>query len=189
MGLFSTLFGRTGPVRPKRTHYFSVIQAEISLSRRKDIVFCDKAGIVFNPSTATFFDNLEDELTDILDIGGNTSSTTLEINDDDFGTRWVALYDRNFENLATRLYQIGERMTDKGFGQQLLAAVFGLEYEGKKAYLVYNIKRGRFYPLVLSDGQQRDNESEFRLSMLMGEQNLHLESSLENWYALGGIPF
>ena len=71
----------------------------------------------------------------------------------------------------------------------MLAAVFSLDYDGKKAYWIYNIKRGRFYPLVVSGPQQRDNAVEMRLGTLMEEEKLPVEKSLESWYALWGIPF
>ena len=189
MGLFNVVFGRTREGKLKRENYFSVINAGTALNSQEDIRLTDKAGIVFNPVTSTFLDSLASELADLLEIESKIASTTLEIKDDDFGTRWIALCDRNFENLARTLHLIGERITDHGFGDRLLAVVFGLEYQGKNAYWIYNIKRGRFYPLVLSPGQQRDNVSELRLSVLMEEQKLHVEKSLENWYALGGIPF
>ena len=72
---------------------------------------------------------------------------------------------------------------------RLIAAVFGLKYEGKKAYWIYYIKRGSFYPLVLSGDQERDNAAESRLGAVMEEHKIPVERDLERWYALWGIPF
>ena len=63
------------------------------------------------------------------------------------------------------------------------------EYEGKQAYWIYNYKRGNFYPMVLTAPQTRDNAAEMRLSAIMEEEKIPVERSLENWYALWGIPF
>ena len=84
---------------------------------------------------------------------------------------------------------VGETFTEHGYGDRLLAAVFGFEYERRKAYWVYNIKRGTFYPLVLAGERQRDNATEMRLAALMEEEKIPVEKSLEQWYALWGIPF
>jgi hypothetical protein len=54
---------------------------------------------------------------------------------------------------------------------------------------VYNVKRGKFYPLVLSGERERDNSAEMRLGGLMEEESIPVERSLEQWYALWGIPF
>jgi hypothetical protein len=71
----------------------------------------------------------------------------------------------------------------------LLAAVFGFDYEGRRAYWVYNVKRGNFYPLVLSGEKTRDNAAEMRLGALMEVEKIPVERSLEQWYALWGILF
>ena len=189
MGLLSALFGRSKLRRPRREEYFAVITAGVALEGRTDIRLSENAGLVFNPVESSFFDNLEGEIRSLLEISGHATGTRFEVKDDSFGTKWVALEDKDFEDLATTLHLMGETITEHGFGERLLAAVFGLEYEGKQAYWIYNIKRGRFYPLVLSGPQQRDNAAEMRLGAVMEREKLPLEKSLENWYALWGIPF
>ena len=84
---------------------------------------------------------------------------------------------------------MGETITEHGYGDRLLAAVFGLEFDGKQAYFIYNVKRGTFYPLVLDAPQSRDNAAEMRLGAVMEETNLPVEKNLESWYSLWGIPF
>ena len=54
--------------------------------------------------------------------------------------------------------------------------------------LIYNYKRGAFYPFVPSGGaQQRDNERELRLKAQIGA-DLPVEAELERWFPLWGIP-
>ena len=189
MGLLSVLFGRSKLRKPDRERFFSIITAEFSLRGRTDLRPTEKAGVVFNPVDSSFFNNLESELQDLLQISSRATGTRYETKDDGFGTRWVVLDDREFEDLVSTVHLVGETITEHGFGDRLLAAVFGFDYEGRNAYWVYNIKRGRFYPLVLSGERQRDNAAEMRLSALMEEEKVPVESSLEQWYALWGIPF
>ena len=159
LGLLSVLFGRNKLRRPSRERFFSIVAAELSLSERSDLRSTHKAGIVFNPVESTFFDNLDSEVRDLLRISGHATGTRYEIVDDTYGTRWVVLDDRDFEDLVATIHLVGETITDQGFGDRLLAAAFGFEYEGKRAYWVYGIKRGSFYPIVLAGrpgaGQRR----------------------------------
>ena len=43
--------------------------------------------------------------------------------------------------------------------------------------------------MVLAGDSQRDNAAEMRLGGLMETEQMPVESSLERWYALWGIPF
>ena len=189
MGLLSVLFGRSKLRKPNREQYFSIVTAADSLRGRTDIRSTERAGLVFNPVESTFFDNLDSELRELLRISGRATGTRYEITDDGFGTRWVVLDDRDFEDLVTTIHMIGETITDHGFGDRLLAAVFGFDYERKRAYWIYALKRGRFYPMVLAGDRQRDNAAEMRLGAVMEEENIPVEKDLEQWYALWGIPF
>ena len=189
MGILSTLFGRNKLKKPEREKFFSVITAEISLSGRLDLRHTDKAGIVFNPVESSFFDNLDDEIRSLLSVSKSATGTHFNVVDDTYGTRWAVLDDRDFEDLVTTIHLISETIVEHGFADRMLAAVFGIEYEGKRAYWIYNYKRGSFYPMVHTASQTRDNAAEMRLSAVMEEEKIPVERSLENWYALWGIPF
>ena len=189
MGLLSVLLGRSKLSKPNRERYFSIVTAAFSLRGRTDIRHTERAGVVFNPVESTFFDNLDSELRDVLKLSGHATGTKFEVKDDGYGTRWVVLDDHDFEDLVTTIHLVGETITDHGFGDRLLAAVFGFDYEGKKAYWIYSIKRGRFYPIVLAGEKQRDNAAEMRLGAVMEAEKIPVEPSLEQWYAQKGIPF
>lgn len=189
MGIFSALFGRSKLRKPNREKFFSIVSAGMSLEGRTDIRVLHKAGIVFNPVETGFFHNLDSDVRDIIRISGSATGTECQVVDDSFGTRWVVLDDPEFEDLVSLIHTISETIIDAGYGDRLIAAVFGFDYQRKSAYWVYNYKRGRFYPLVLQGDRQRDNSSEMRLGALMEEEKLPMEKSLEQWYALWGIPF
>ena len=189
MGLLGTLLGRSKLRKPNREKFFSIITAEVSLAGRLDLRPTEKARLVFNPVESSFFEGLDSEVRDLLRISGQSTGTRHEIKDDGFGTRWVVLDDRDFDDLVSTIHMVGETFTEHGYGDRLLATVFGFEYERRKAYWVYNIKRGTFYPLVLAGERQRDNATEMRLAALMEEEKIPVEKSLEQWYALWGIPF
>ena len=189
MGLLSVLLGRGKLRKPDREKYFSIVTAADSLRGRTDIRPSEKTGLVFNPVESTFFSNLESELQELLRVSGRSTGTESEIIDDGLGTRWVVLDDRDFDDLVTTIHMVGETITDHGFGDRMLAAVFRFDFEGQRTYWIYAIKRGTFYPFVLSGERQRDNAAEMRLSAVMEDEQIPVEKSLEQWYSLWGIPF
>lgn len=189
MGIFSGLFGRTQIKNADREEFFSIIGAAYEIQGSANLRVMDRAGIVMNPAESMYFDNLDSELRTLLSISGRSTGVRYEIIDDEFGTRWVALDDPDFEDLVSTLHLIGETVADHGFGDRLLASVFALEFHQQKVYWIYNYKTGKFYPFVTSGPQQRDNATEMRLGEIMKEQKMPVERKLENWYALWGIPF
>ena len=189
MGLLSALFGRSKLKKPNRERFFAVITTAVDLQGRTDLVPTGQAGLVFNPVEASFFKELDREIRDLLRVSGRSTGTRHQVTDDSFGTRWVVLEDRDFEDLVSTIHLVAETIFDHGYGDRLLAAVFKFRYEGRDAYWIYNYKRGRFYPMVLSGPKERDNASELRLGTLMEKSRLPVERSLEQWYALWGIPF
>ena len=189
MGIFSMLFGRNKLKRPDREKFFSIITAEVALSGRMDLHSTNTAGIVFNPVESSFFENLDGEIRSLLAVSETSTGTQFRVVDDTYGTRWASLEDKDFEDLVSTIHLISETVAEHGFADRLLAAVFGVDYEGRQAYWIYNYKRGNFYPMVLSAPQTRDNAAEMRLSAVMEEEKIPVERSLENWYALWGIPF
>ena len=189
MGLLGVLFGRGKLRKPDRERVFSIVTAAFSLQGRTDLRPSELAGIVFNPVESTFFDNLDSELRDLLRISGRSTGTRFEIKDDSYGTRWIVLDDRDFEDLVSTIHLVSETIYEHGFAARLLASVFKFQFDRGDAYWIYNYKRGTFYPLILSGDRQRDNAAEMRLGAVMEEEKIPVEKSLEQWYALWGIPF
>lgn len=188
MGLLSVLFGRHRIKQVNRDAYFSIATAADSL-HAYDLEHTGKAGLVFNPVESTFFENLNSEVNELLEVDSKSTDSQYRIVDDTYGTRWVVLSDHDFDDLVSILDLIGETITEHGFGDRLVAAVFGFNYKGNQAYLIYNVKRGKFYPMVLSEGKERDNRSEMNIGTLLEKEKLPVEKNLEQWYALWGIPF
>ncbi|EQD47252.1 hypothetical protein B1A_14382, partial [mine drainage metagenome] len=69
----------------------------------------------------------------------------------------------------------------------LLASVFRLQEDNSPTYLVYNYKRGRFYPFRPRGSADRDESREIQLSTLL-RKALPIEEDLERWYPLWDCP-
>jgi hypothetical protein len=104
---------------------------------------------------------------------------------DEFGYEWLKLSDDDFEDLVTTIHVAAQSMTDDGFGEQLLCAVFG--FEPGHVRFIYNFKRGSFYPFVPVANKKRDSERELQLQAKL-EQELPIEPELERWYPLWDAP-
>ena len=79
----------------------------------------------------------------------------------------------------------------RGFGPQLLAAVFRFEgkgFDGGRVYWIYGYKRGAFWPFVpKGEGKERDNAEELELKAKL-EQELPIEPDLTRWFAVFDAP-
>jgi hypothetical protein len=118
---------------------------------------------------------------------GEDNDTKLESSDDEFGYRWLILRDAEFEDLVVSLNTVSTELQGGGYGDRLLASVFAFEEKGKPLYLIYNFKRGAFYPFVPSGEKSRDSERELRLKSQL-ENELPFEQDMTRWFPLWEIP-
>jgi hypothetical protein len=94
------------------------------------------------------------------------------------------------EDLLAGISAVGDTIDEKGFSNQLLAAVFEFTNDrNKKQYLIYNYKRNSFYPFVPVDGSQktRNTEEEMKMMATIGDE-VPLEKDMTLWYPLWDLP-
>lgn len=192
MGILDALFGRTKPVKSKSEQLFAMATASITLETKLDLQTGGAAGIVFRPVDSSYFRQAEDELRQLLELSSKESPIRARSETDNFGFRWIILTDEQFEDLVANLHMVSITLTEKGFGDQLLAAVFRTnqaDAANRAVYWVYSYKRGTFYPFVPQGGdQRRDNAAELHFASVM-DGELPIEKAPEQWFALWGIPF
>ena len=85
------------------------------------------------------------------------------------------------------LNTISTELQGGGYGDRLLACVFAFEEKGKQLYIIYNFKRGGFYPFVPAGEKSRDSERELRLKSQL-ETELPFEQDMTRWFPLWEIP-
>ena len=113
-------------------------------------------------------------------------SRRIERKSDDFGFEWLVIRDPDFEDLVTTVHLIDSELVTRGFGTQLLAAVF--RFDGKKTvYWIYGYKQGTFWPFVPKGEKERDNAEELELKAKL-EGEMPIEPDLSRWFALYGAP-
>ena len=151
------------------------------------------AALCFSSVDSTDFEETVGDVEAILAAGEEETGTTFRLHEDDHGYEWVVLDDDDPEDLVTSVHFAADEFVERGYGSRLLAAVFGFERDGDRAYWVYSFRRGAYYPFAPQGGHERNQSLEFKLeSVLDGE--LDVEGDERYWYPLwpdrdGGHPW
>jgi hypothetical protein len=188
LGLGDVLFGRKRLKGANLDKLFALSTAAISLEAELDLKPTGIAAVVFKPLSAGEFTRAEGEIDELLGVAAQDSGSRVRRRSDSFGFEWLVIHDEDFEDLVTTTHLISSELEARGFGGQLLAAVFAFTGREHPVYLVYGYKRGTFWPFVpTGEDQERDNAEELRLkSELEGE--LPIEPDLTRWLALFDAP-
>ncbi len=193
MGFFDALFGNNRPPGAKLDALFALSTAAVTFEIELGWVPAGRAGLVLHPATSQGYRESEEELRQLLTLAAEETKTEIAMKTDEYGYRWVVFCDRELDDLIQLIHIAGETLAEKGYDTQLLAAVFLLKREppektGNLLYLIFNYKRGRFYPFIpLGAAQERDTAEEMRLFALM-ESELPWEKDVSRWYPLWGCP-
>lgn len=188
MGWFDSLFGRSKPVQSQTEKLFAISTARVALEMGPGMEPGTDAGVVYRPLQSSAFEGAADELTEILELSARETGSTIRRENDDYGFAWVLVQDNDFEDLVATIHMVSLTLQERGFKDQLLAAAFRFDREGRPVYWLYNYKRGAFYPFVPNGPNRRDNAAELRYGAIM-EKELPIEKQTDQWYPMWGIPF
>jgi hypothetical protein len=121
-------------------------------------------------------------------VAARDTGSRLRRRSDEYGYEWLIVEDADFEDLVTTVHLVGSELKARGFGPQLLAAIFRFDGREHPVYLIYGYKRGAFWPFVpTGKDQERDNAAELKLkSELAGE--LPIEQDLSRWFGMFDAP-
>ena len=191
MGLRDVLFGRKQLKDAAGERLFAISTARITLETELDLRSTGAAGVCFKALSAGEFVRAENELQQLLDAVAVESGSKLERHTDEFGFEWLVVRDSDFEDLVTTVHLVASELESRGFGPQLLAAVFPFErkgFDGGRVYWIYGFKRGAFWPFVpKGEDKERDNAEELELKAKL-EKELPVEQDLSRWFALFDAP-
>ena len=189
MGFLDSLLGRSKVKGPAPDRLFAITTAAIALETGPGIKTRGSAAIVFQPLATGDFAQIVTEMEAVVRGTGEETGTVVETHDDEFDYRWVILRDQDLEDLAVGVNAVSDALAIGGYKDRVLASVFAFEDSGKQPiYLIYNYKRGTWYPFVPAGGdKQRSTERELQLKAQLGNE-LPFEPELERWFPLWGIP-
>ncbi|HEY6834996.1 MAG TPA: hypothetical protein VI142_00860 [Gaiellaceae bacterium] len=190
MGVRDVLFGRKKLKDPARERLFAISTARITLESELDLKPAGAGGVCFKSLSAGEFVRAENDLQELLDAVAGQSGSKVERHTDDMGFEWIVIRDGDFEDLVATVHTVAQEFQDRGFGPQLLAAVFPFEGKFKEGrmYWIYGFKRGTFWPFVpTGKDQERDNAEELELKAKL-EQELPIEPDLTRWFGIFNAP-
>ena len=193
MGLADVLFGRKKLKDAAGERLFAISTARITLETELDLKPAGSAGVCFKSLSAGEFVRAENELQQLLDAVATESGSKVQRRSDEFGFEWLVVQDSDFEDLVATVHLVASELESRGFGPQLLAAVFPFERKGGfdgggRVYWIYGFKRGAFWPFVpTGEGQERDNAEELELKAKL-EKELPIEPDLTRWFAVFDAP-
>ena len=188
MGVFDVLFGRKKLGGAKLDKLFALASAQVSLEAELGLRPAGVAAVVFKPLSAGEFARAETEIEELLGAVAASCGAQVRRRSDSYGFQWLVVRDPDFEDLVTAVHLVSSELEARGFGAQLLAALFAFEGRERTTNLVYGFKRGTFWPFVPTDREQeRDNAEELRLKNEL-EAELPIEPELERWLGLFDAP-
>ena len=188
MGFLESIFGgKTKLSGPAPDRLFAMTTAQVHLDTALGIRHRQSAGIVFQALATADFSSILSEAEQLLRGTAEETGTALRSVDDEHGYRWLILEDSDFEDLVVSLNTISGELQAGGYGDRLLACVFAFEQDARPLYLIYNFKRGSFYPFVPSGERSRDTERELQLRAQIGPE-LPLEADTTRWFPLWDVP-
>jgi hypothetical protein len=188
VGLTDVLFGRKKLKEAQGERLFAISTARVTLEAELGLKPGDRAAIVFKPLSSGDFVRVENDLTELLDVAARDSGSRVTRTEDEFGYNWIVVEDSDFEDLVATVHLVGSELQARGFGPQLLAAVFRFDGTKHPVYFIYGYKRGAFWPFVpTGKDKERDNAEELELKAKL-EQELPIEQDLTRWLALFDAP-
>jgi hypothetical protein len=191
VGLGNVLFGRKKLKDSSGERLFAISTARITLETELDLKPTGAAGVCFKPLSAGEFVRAENELQELLDVVANESGSKVERRGDELGFEWLIIRDQDFEDLVNSVHLVASELESRGFGPQLLAALFPFESKGrdaKRVYWIYGFKRGKFWPFVpKGEDKERDNAEELELKAKL-EKELPIEPDLSRWFGIFDAP-
>lgn len=189
MGIFDVIKGKRKLKTVAPDRLFALSTAYVTLDSELGITSQETAAIVFQPLRTADFESVTEELDTLVKATAEDSGTTVQKSEDEYGYQWNTLKDSDFEDLVVGINAVSSALTGSGYSDRLLCAVFAFKDRNQHpVYLIYNYKRGSFYPFIpAGSGQERNSERELRLKAQLS-QELPFEAELERWFPLWGTP-
>ncbi len=185
MSFFDALFGRTRLKKPQFDPFFR-LGASLPDFEAKGLVFAGAGAVCCRPSEEQAFTDALKQAEDVTHLYADEHHLALELSDDRENFHWILLRG-GADDVLTGLHALGDTLSDQGYGGALLAALFPFQDRGGTTFLVYNYKRGRFYPFHPTSGKDRDEARELQLQTLLTAL-VPIEPELERWYPLWDNP-
>jgi hypothetical protein len=188
MGFLDVVLGRKRLKEASGDKIFALSTAQVTLDVDLGLKPAGAAAVCFKPLSAGQFVRAENELQELLDVAARDSGSRLRRKSDEYGFEWLIIEDEDFEDLVATVHLVGSELKARGFGPQLLAAIFRFDGGKHPVYFIYGYKRGAFWPFVpTGKDQERDNAEELELKAKL-DRELPFEPDISRWFGMFDAP-
>ena len=188
MGFLDVITGKRKLAKPAPDRLFAMTTAYVTMETGLEITSRGSAAIVFQSLATADFTQIVRDMEEVVRATASDSATQVETFEDSYGFSWLVLRGSGFDDLVVGINAVSTALEGGGYGERLLCAVFAFQdSRGRPLYLIYNYKRGAFYPFVPAGDKQRDNERELVLKAQLSSE-LPIEPELSRWFPLWGTP-
>ncbi len=140
MGLGNVLFGRKKLSGAKLDKLFALPSAAVTMEAELGLRTDGVAAVVFKPLSAGDFMRAEQEIDELLGVAARDSGSEVRRREDSFGFQWLVVRDKDLEDLVTTVHLVSSELAARGFGEQVLVALFRFKGGERPVYLVYGYK-------------------------------------------------
>jgi len=175
---------------------FSLSSSHVTLDMKMGLVTTGRCALVTKANSGQYFRETEQEVKRFLDSIEREGSSTVELHHDTITDHqdylWIVLYGKRIEDLLVGLTAIGDLLTERGFSDQILAAVFQFYNENdndQSSFIVYDYKLNKFYPFVPVSHKRkiRNNAEEMKIMETIAEE-IPFEKDKDLWRPLWNLP-
>jgi hypothetical protein len=175
---------------------FSLSSSHITLDTNIGLVTTGRCALVIKTNSGQYFREMQQEVKRFLDAMEREESSAVDLHHDTItdyhGYLWIVLYAKRIEDLLVGLTAVGDLIIERGFSNQILAAVFQFYNErdnNQSSFLVYDYKSNKFYPFIPLNHKRktRDTTAEVRIMETMVDE-MPFEKDKELWRPLWNLP-
>ena len=174
---------------------FSLSSSHITLDTKIGLVTTGRCALVIKTNSGQYFREMEQEVKRFLDVMEREESSAFHLHYDTITDYqdylWIVLYGKRIEDLLAGLTAVGDLVVERGFSNQMLAAVFQFynERDNKSSFLIYDYKWNKFYPFVPISHKRktRDTMEEMRIMETMVDE-MPFEKDKDLWHPLWNLP-
>jgi hypothetical protein len=174
---------------------FSLSSSHITLDTKIGLVTTGRCALVIKTNSGQYFREMEQEVKRFLDAIEREESSAVDLHYDTITDYhdylWIVLYGKRIEDLLAGLTAVGDLVIERGFSNQMLAAVFQFysERDNKSSFLIYDYKWNKFYPFVPISHKRktRDTTEEMRIMETIVDE-MPFERDKDLWRPLWNLP-
>ena len=175
---------------------FSLSSSHITLDTKIGLVTTGRCALIIKTNSGQYFREMEQEVKRFLNALEREDSSAIDLRYDTItdynGYLWIVLYGKRIEDLLAGLTAVGDLVIERGFSNQMFAAVFQIYKErdnNQSSFLVYDYKRNKFYPFVPISHKRkiRNTTEEMRIMETMVDE-MPFEKDKDLWHPLWNLP-